>query len=54
MFYHARQVVLRQGENLICILGKNKLVELTENYKCIYPFDYNLLDGDSYILTVKE
>lgn len=38
----------------MCILGKNKLVELTENYKCICPFDYNLLDGDSYILTVKE
>lgn len=38
----------------MCILGKNKLVELIENYKCIYPFDYQLLDGDSYILTVKE
>jgi dCTP deaminase len=38
----------------MCILGKNKLMELIENYKCIYPFDYNLLDGDSYVLTVKE
>ncbi len=46
--------MLGQGENLMCILGKNKLMELIENYKCIYPFDYNLLDGDSYILTVKE
>ena len=38
----------------MCILGKNKLMELIENYKCIYPFDYQLLDGDSYVLTVKE
>ena len=38
----------------MCILGKDKLKELIENYKCIYPYDYNLLDGDSYILTVKE
>ncbi len=38
----------------MCILGKDKLMELIENYKIIYPFDYNLLDGDSYILTVKE
>ncbi len=38
----------------MCILGKNKLMELIERYKCIYPYDFNLLDGDSYILTVKE
>jgi dCTP deaminase len=38
----------------MCILGKNKLMELIENYKIIYPYDYHLLDGDSYILTVKE
>ncbi len=38
----------------MCILGKNKLMELIEMYKCIYPYDYNLLDGDSYVLTVKE
>jgi len=38
----------------MCVLGKDKLMELIEKYKCIYPFDYNLLDGDSYILTVKE
>jgi len=38
----------------MCILGKNKLIELIEKYRCIYPFDYNLLDGDSYVLTVKE
>lgn len=36
------------------VLGKNRLKELIEKYKCIYPYDYNLLDGDSYVLTVKE
>ena len=38
----------------MCILGKDKLLELIEKYKCIYPFDLSLLDGDSYVLTVKE
>jgi len=38
----------------MCILGKDKLMELIEKYKCIYPFDMNLLDGDGYVLTVKE
>lgn len=38
----------------MAVLGKDKLKELIEEYKCIYPYDYNLLDGDSYILTVKE
>ncbi len=36
------------------VLGKDKLKELIDQYKCIYPCDYNLLDGDSYVLTVKE
>jgi dCTP deaminase len=38
----------------MCILGKDKLLELINKYKVIYPFDFNLLDGDGYILTVKE
>lgn len=38
----------------MCVLGKDKLLELIEKYRCIYPFDLNLLDGDSYVLTVKE
>ncbi len=38
----------------MCVLGKDKLRELIENYKCIYPYDYDLLDGDGYILSVKE
>jgi dCTP deaminase len=36
------------------VLGRDKLKELIENYKCVYPYDYTLLDGDGYILTVKE
>lgn len=36
------------------MLGKDRLLELIEKYRCIYPFDLNLLDGDSYVLTVKE
>ncbi len=38
----------------MCILGKDKLVELIEKYKVIHPYDPNLLDGDGYVLTVKE
>jgi len=38
----------------MCVLGKNRLRELIETYRCIYPYDYDLLDGDGYILSVKE
>jgi dCTP deaminase len=38
----------------VSILGRDKLKELIDNYKIIYPHDYTLLDGDGYILTVKE
>jgi dCTP deaminase len=38
----------------MCVLGKDKLKELIDNYKVIYPYDYNLLDGDGYIMTVRE
>ncbi len=38
----------------MAVLGKDKLKELIDRYKCIYPYDYNLLDGDGYVLTVKE
>jgi dCTP deaminase len=38
----------------MCILGKDKLVELIEDSKCVYPFDMSLLDGDGYILTVRD
>ncbi|MCW3982263.1 MAG: hypothetical protein NWE81_04040 [Candidatus Bathyarchaeota archaeon] len=36
------------------ILGKDKLVKLIEQLHIIYPFDYHHLDGDGYILTVKD
>ncbi len=38
----------------MCIIGKDRLLELIEKNKCIYPYDLNLLDGDGYVLTVKE
>ncbi len=36
------------------VVGKDQLLKLIEEYKCIYPFDHNLTDGDGYVLTVKE
>ncbi len=38
----------------MCVIGKNELVGLIKVHRCIHPFDYSLLDGDGYILTVKE
>ncbi len=38
----------------MCILGKNKLIKLIQQHHIIYPYDYHLLDGDGYVLTVKE
>jgi dCTP deaminase len=38
----------------MCVLGKDKLLELIETSKIVYPFDHNLLDGDGYILTVRD
>lgn len=38
----------------MCVIGKNELIELIRTYKTIHPFDYGLLDGDGYILTVKD
>ena len=36
------------------VIGKNELVNLIKAHKCIHPFDYSLLDGDGYVLTVKQ
>ena len=36
------------------ITGKSEFVKLVEKYKCIYPFTHVLLDGDGYILTMKD
>lgn len=38
----------------MAILGKNLLVKLVEEQKCIHPFDYELFDGDGYVLTVQQ
>ncbi len=38
----------------MCILGKDKLINLIEESRVIYPYDYHLLDGDGYVLTVKK
>lgn len=38
----------------MCILGKDRLMELIERYRVIHPFDPELLDGDGYVLTVRE
>ena len=47
--------VHQQGDKgTLGILGKDKLIELVNSFKCIHPFDFNLLDGDGYVLTVKD
>jgi dCTP deaminase len=38
----------------MCVLGKDRVLEMIEKFKLIYPFDHSLLDGDGYILTVKD
>lgn len=38
----------------MCVLGKDLLEKMIDKYKVIYPFNHELLDGDGYILTVKE
>jgi dCTP deaminase len=36
------------------VLGKSIVVKLVEEQKCIHPFDYELFDGDGYVLTVQQ
>jgi len=38
----------------MCILGRSELLKLIGQSRCIHPFDSSLLDGDGYVLTVKE
>ncbi len=38
----------------MCIVGKDGFIRLVEQFRCIHPFDYKLLDGDGYILTVRD
>jgi dCTP deaminase len=36
------------------IVGRYELIELIKKYNLIYPFNEQLIDGDGYILTVKN
>jgi dCTP deaminase len=36
------------------IFGRSELIKLIERYKCVYPFDLQLMDGDGYVLTVRQ
>jgi dCTP deaminase len=38
----------------MCVIGKDKLKKLIQKHQTIYPYDHNLLDGDGYVLTVKQ
>lgn len=38
----------------MAVAGRDRLTKLIESYKCIQPFDYALLDGDGYVLTVRD
>lgn len=38
----------------MCILGKDKLAELIKKYRIIHPCNPDQLDGDSYVLTVRD
>ena len=39
---------------ILCVIGKNKIIELVDKFKCVYPFNFDLLDGDGYVLTVND
>lgn len=38
----------------MCVIGRSELQKLVKRFKCVYPFEDRLLDGDGYVLTVKE
>jgi dCTP deaminase len=38
----------------MAVLGKSELLKLIKDFNVIYPYNPQLLDGDSYLLTVKE
>jgi dCTP deaminase len=38
----------------LAVAGRDQLTKLISAYKCIHPFDYALLDGDGYVLTVRD
>src|SRR5208283_4897641 len=36
------------------VSGRDILSKLIQEYKVVHPFDYALLDGDGYVLTVRD
>ncbi len=36
------------------VVGRDQIVKMIQEYKCVHPFDYGLLDGDGYVLTVRD
>ncbi len=38
----------------MCVIGKSEFLKVTKEYKVIHPFSESLMDGDGYVLTVKE
>jgi dCTP deaminase len=38
----------------MCVIGRDKLLELIKRYHVIEPYNPDLMNGDSYILTVRE
>lgn len=38
----------------MAVIGKSEFLKLNEKYRIIHPFDMSLMDGDGYVLTVKE
>lgn len=38
----------------MAVAGRDQLTNLISTYRCIHPFDYALLDGDGYVLTVRD
>ncbi|MGA1976109.1 MAG: hypothetical protein ABSG92_10790 [Conexivisphaerales archaeon] len=38
----------------MCVIGEDEFLKLQTKLKVIYPFNEALLDGDGYVLTVKE
>jgi len=38
----------------VCVIGKSEFLKLVKDYGVIHPFSESLMDGDGYVLTVKE
>jgi len=36
------------------VLGKNELFGLIQKYRCLHPYEERLMDGDGYVLTVRD